>query len=1061
MDNLTLEFDQFLRSVEISKNDAFTFLLGAGASVTSGIPSAGECVWEWKTSIYETKSDSKIFEIIDRNSAQARIHIQKWLNSESVYPKENSLEEYSFYVKHCYPIEDDRRKYFQKLCEGKQPGLGYKLLPLLYETGQLKSIWTTNFDDLCRDSFIRGHHTVIDITLDSVDRIFRPLNNAELPIIKLHGDFKYGDLKNTAEELAYQDEHFREQMISYLNDKHLIVAGYSGRDVSIMETLKESYKKRGSGRLFWCGRGNFVTPEVKELLELARKNGREAFYISTEGFDNLVMALTGLLAKTDSGMKEKYENTLKSEKNEILKTPFTIEINRVNASLKSNLFPIKIPQEVFQFEVHYNNDERPWSTVKDLISDFDITAVPYKKLVWALGTITDISKAFGTRIQGKISRVPLKNEDLWKDTALYNLVLSSLTKLLAKRFQLDCNQKDLLWKRKHLSYRIIENIGYYTHQGIRFALFYNNTKFYLSMVPDFHITSDRKDIKISKSVKQEIGRTYFDTIRNKEYNIYLHEWSNLFFSSTNKFVEYEYPLNSGTGFVFAFSKRPAFAKIMKMDDPRNLNLITEKTAYLYRLKGIQYPEPKLLFGSKFEGMKEFPKDFHPMRGISQNQPYDHLLNKIIFAQSIHLAVICPKTDEKKVSNFLKQSNTKVQSNGKNKAYLIDYPCFFEAYGVNLDIPEVGHADWVECEEPELKGTLQETALQLRKQITDRIEMVTRDSTNKVVIIIIPQRWLPYTSYDIDNEYFDLHDYIKAYCAEKGIATQFIQEDTVDDTNLSCQINWWLSLSYFVKSMRTPWVLENLDKNTAFAGIGYSVSGKGADSKIVLGCSHIYNSKGQGLKYRLSKVEDQLFWDRQDRPHLSYSDAFKFGHSILEMFYQTMNELPKRVVIHKRTYYTEQELNGLKDSLLSNGILDLELIEINFEEDIRFIASKLNQEGRIEIDGYAVPRGTCILLNQNSALLWTHGVTQAVQGAFSKYYLGGRYIPGPLKITKHLGLSNIGTIANEILGLTKMNWNSFDLYSQLPATVNSSNEIARIGKLLSQREGATYDYRYFI
>jgi hypothetical protein len=500
---------------------------------------------------------------------------------------------------------------------------------------------------------------------------------------------------------------------------------------------------------------------------------------------------------------------------------------------------------------------------------------------------------------------------------------------------------------------------------------------------------------------------------------------------------------------------------MKMEDQRHLPLITDKTSYLYRLTGVQYPEPKLLFGNKYDGMKDHAKDFHPMRGISQNQPYDHALNKVLFGQSIHLAVICPKTDEKKVSAFLKKSNTKVSSNGKNKAYLIDYPGFFETYGVNLDIPEIGHTDWVECGEPEIKPTLMETALQLRQQIIDRINLVTKESTNKVIIIIIPQRWLAYTSYDIENEYFDLHDYVKAYCAEKGIATQFIQEDTIDDNDLNCQINWWLSLSYFVKSMRTPWVLENLDQNTAFAGIGYSVSGKGDNTQIVLGCSHIYNSKGQGLKYRLSKVEDQLFWDRQERPHLSYNDAFKFGHSILEMFYQTMNELPKRVVIHKRTYYTEQELNGLKDSLLGNGILDLELIEINFEDDIRFIASKLNQEGKVEIDGYAVPRGTCILLNSTAALLWTHGVTQAVQGTYSKYYLGGRYIPGPLKIIKHLGASNINIIANEILGLTKMNWNSFDLYSQLPATVNSSNEIARIGRLLSRREGATYDYRYFI
>src|SRR5690606_40084481 len=93
-----------------------------------------------------------------------------------------------------------------------------------------------------------------------------------------------------------------------------------------------------------------------------------------------------------------------------------------------------------------------------------------------------------------------------------------------------------------------------------------------------------------------------------------------------------------------------------------------------------------------------------------------------------------------------------------------------------------------------------------------------------IVIYIPDRWLSYTSFHEKNEDFDLHDYIKAYCAEKGIATQFIQQGTINST-LQCQINWWLSLSYYVKSLRTPWVLENLDKSTAFAGIGYSVSNK--------------------------------------------------------------------------------------------------------------------------------------------------------------------------------------------------------------------------------------------
>jgi hypothetical protein len=53
------------------------------------------------------------------------------------------------------------------------------------------------------------------------------------------------------------------------------------------------------------------------------------------------------------------------------------------------------------------------------------------------------------------------------------------------------------------------------------------------------------------------------------------------------------------------------------------------------------------------------------------------------------------------------------------------------------------------------------------------------------------------------------------------------------------------------------------------------------------------------------------------------------------------------------------------------------------------------------------------------------------------------------------------LAEEILGLSKMNWNTFDLYTKLPATLQSSNEIARIGSLLQRFGTASYDYRLFI
>jgi len=43
----------------------------------------------------------------------------------------------------------------------------------------------------------------------------------------------------------------------------------------------------------------------------------------------------------------------------------------------------------------------------------------------------------------------------------------------------------------------------------------------------------------------------------------------------------------------------------------------------------------------------------------------------------------------------------------------------------------------------------------------------------------------------------------------------------------------------------------------------------------------------------------------------------------------------------------------------------------------------------------------------------------------------------------------------------MNWNTFDLYSKFPATIDSSNTIARIGSLLERFGPVSYDYRLFI
>ena len=44
----TLQMDEFLRSLKQNIDTPHSLLLGAGASVESGIQSALDCIWEWK-----------------------------------------------------------------------------------------------------------------------------------------------------------------------------------------------------------------------------------------------------------------------------------------------------------------------------------------------------------------------------------------------------------------------------------------------------------------------------------------------------------------------------------------------------------------------------------------------------------------------------------------------------------------------------------------------------------------------------------------------------------------------------------------------------------------------------------------------------------------------------------------------------------------------------------------------------------------------------------------------------------------------------------------------------
>ena len=195
-----------------------------------------------------------------------------------------------------------------------------------------------------------------------------------------------------------------------------------------------------------------------------------------------------------------------------------------------------------------------------------------------------------------------------------------------------------------------------------------------------------------------------------------------------------------------------------------------------------------------------------------------------------------------------------------------------------------------------------------------------------------------------------------------------------------EIIYWM-VNYF-RMVFLPWIVSSLQRDTAFAGIGYSVNHNSKGSHILVGCSHIYSHDGQGMKYKLSKINNFTL-DSRKNPYLSEDEAYKLGINIKDLFYKSFTEIPKRGVIHKRTPFRSDEINGLVQSLSAAGIKDINLLEVSYEEELTSYA--LKNDGTL--DGYPIKRGFCFAVDDCTMFLYTHGIAPSVLNPNFKYIQG--------------------------------------------------------------------------
>lgn len=1045
MDFPTLDIDSFVRSIGVNKGSPHALFLGAGASISSGVPSAGTCIWQWKKSIFCTNNPGLEEQVSEVSLPAIQARIDRWLQVNGYVPAEGE-DEYSYFIEQCHPIAEDRRRFFEPWIRRARPHIGYRLLCLLAQVGIFKSAWTTNFDGLVARAAAPFDLTAVEVGIDSKERIYRQPQGEEIVCVSLHGDYRYDALKNTPEELRNQEDDLKQALIDTLGTHSLVVSGYSGRDPSVMEALSSAVAQTNRrGKVYWCGISDEPAAVVHEFLSAAGKSRKEVYYVRDAAFDDVMArlarhCLSGQALTAAKPILDEY-----SEEPQLQRVPFSIARDSTTALIKSNAWPIQCPSEMFEFQLKEWPQHQAWKWLAEKTAQYDVIAVPFRTVL-SMGTLDDIRLAFNGLIDGDVRRVPITDNDVrYEDGAVVHLLQRAAIRAIARKRGLETDGHRAVWEKTRYATEREGSISFNIHHAARVMLRRIRDAIYIVLDPTIY-SPDESDG--NRDAYRNLRLRILGYQHNRKYNDALRKWQELIFNGDSESL-FDFPPNSAS-FTFNVSSKPIFAAVHQANRPAiRLPKSWNKLISHY---GVEIREQVLRFS---DDSKTPRTDTLPLRGLSNHGPFDHRLNARLSEGGIQIAVICPRRESHVLENFLAaggQSHDPVR--GSKEEYLLPYPGFESIFRTPVHFPCRNDNNWRTLPDIDQSLSEREGALELSREIREGISTLAATG-RPVVLVFIPDRWKRWREFHTDSEHFDLHDFTKAYSVQRGIATQFIEEDTLQYRDM-CRVWWWLSVALYTKAMRTPWVVSGLDANTAFVGLGYAIDQREERGKhIVLGCSHLYNAQGQGLQFRLSRIDNPII--KGKNAFLTAEDARRLGENIRSLFWESHLRLPSRVVIHKQTPFRRDERQGLRAGL--DGIDELELVELNFESALRYVSSH-STNGRWKGAPFPVRRGTVVKLTDHEALLWLHGSTDASSAGLT-YYQGKRRIPGPLVVRRHSGSSDLATIANEILGLSKMDWNSGDLYSKLPVTVQSCKRIARIGMLLHRFGGVAYDYRLFM
>jgi Tfp pilus assembly protein PilF len=278
--------DHFLHVNREMLDRAFAFVLGAGASKSSGIPTGAELAHQWLGELHR-----------QLDPEHGTRPLQDWATAEYLgipgFDFQRAAEFYPQVFQRRFG-RDVEQGYaaLEHAMKDAEPGVGYSVLATVLARERHRVVITPNFDNLVVDALaIFAHTHPLLVGHESLAHFARPRLRRPL-VAKVHRDLFLAP-KNTPGDLLALPDSGADALRALFEHYTPIVIGYGGNDGSLMGLLKSIEPGKIVGGILWCYR-ELDGPLRQDIVDVvARHSG---ILVPILGFDELMLQLNERLA---------------------------------------------------------------------------------------------------------------------------------------------------------------------------------------------------------------------------------------------------------------------------------------------------------------------------------------------------------------------------------------------------------------------------------------------------------------------------------------------------------------------------------------------------------------------------------------------------------------------------------------------------------------------------------------------------------------------------------------------------------------------------------------------